>query len=79
MSNGPGPDEDGQRCKRLGLWKVAVIAEGVMRRAIDEPHDVSATASHSQRVASALCACDSCDERDLAVESAHRRFLVSRR
>ena len=41
--------------------------------------DVSATASQSQRVTSALCACDSCDERDLAVESAQRCFLVSRR
>ncbi|MET8012054.1 phosphotransferase family protein [Streptomyces sp. NPDC005271] len=27
----------------LGLWKVAVIAEGVMRRAIDEPKNKSAT------------------------------------
>ncbi|MGW7489372.1 phosphotransferase family protein [Streptomyces sp. NPDC054786] len=27
----------------LGLWKVAVIAEGVMRRAIDEPRNRSAT------------------------------------
>lgn len=26
----------------LGLWKVAVIAEGVMRRAIDEPQNRAA-------------------------------------
>jgi hypothetical protein len=42
MSDGLGPDEDGQRCKRLGLWRVAVIAEAVMRRAIDEPQNRAA-------------------------------------
>ena len=65
------------------LVEVVVRCEVVVqaRYVLTDVHadDVSATASQSQRVTSTLCACDSCDERDLAVESPHRRFLISRR
>ncbi|TQK42405.1 aminoglycoside phosphotransferase (APT) family kinase protein [Streptomyces sp. SLBN-118] len=48
----------------LGLWKVAVIAEGVMRRAIDEPRNRSATGTPTVERIDALVdkACRVADE-----------------
>ena len=78
MARRPGPLNQLDR-----LVEVVVRCEVVVqaRYVLTDVHadDVSATASQSQRVTSTLCACDSCDERDLAVESPHRRFLISRR
>jgi hypothetical protein len=38
----------------LGLWKVAIIAEGVMRRAMDEPKNKAAAGTPTLRRIDAL-------------------------
>jgi len=49
----------------LGLWKIAVIAEGVMRRAIDEPQNKAAAGTPTGRWIDALV----CKAREVAEDA----------
>jgi hypothetical protein len=40
----------------MGLWKVAIIAEGVMRRAMDEPRNKAASGTPTAERIDALVA-----------------------